>query len=231
MKISALPIKLTAMFLSAICVSIVVDLPRSQAGVITGATLFSGQAGTGPGVGLVSVPVVVTAIANNDNVGLLNNNITVAVKRFDQLGYIDIQFEYVNSGGVTEYELFEAVDNNTGSPWSRYQMQLGHGVGNSFTPSLGGDGLDFDDPDLDPAPTSTAFTTVATAEDQLTFSGGLHAAGLQTYRVRIDVPDAATPGAGGTFTLRQIPTPIPEPATAALSILAAAGILARRWRR
>jgi hypothetical protein len=81
----------------------------AHGGVITGATLFSGQSGTGPGVGLVSVPVVVTASPNNNNVGTDNNNITVAAKRFDQVGYIDIQFEFVNSDGVTEYKLWKLL--------------------------------------------------------------------------------------------------------------------------
>jgi hypothetical protein len=123
----------------------------------------------------------------------------------------------------------EAVDNNTGIPWSRYQMILGYGVGNSFVPSSGGDGLDFDHLDLDPAPNSTAFPIVAAGEVSLLFSGGIHSFGLQTYEVRIDVPDATASG-GGTFTVRQVPIAVPEPATAIIGLgaLAAMGALLRR---
>ncbi len=206
-------------------VAVAMALTATQAvgGIITGA-----QSATGPGLGLVSVPVINSFSPNNDNAGANSNNIAVAVKRFDNPGYIDIEFNFSNSLGVSEYEVFEAVDNNTGTPWSSYQMQLGYGVGASFVPSASGDGLDFDDPNLDPAPTTTAFSSVNAAEDVLLFSGGLHSSGLQTYRFRIDVPDAVQGRLGDSFTLRQIPTPVPEPSALILALSAVAGRLLRR---
>lgn len=199
---------------------------------IDSATMFGLNAGTGPGVGLVAVPIINTTLVNNDNeLGPGANNIDVVVKRFDANGVIDIEFNTTptavpgNPNNTTEYLVFEGVDNNTGTPWVNYTMQLGFGVGGSFTPSLAGDGLDFDFPTFDSPPTSTAFGGVVPGEDVLTFGGGLHAAGLQTYRVRIDVSDGFS-----SFTLRQIPVPIPEPATLALAGVAMIGVLGVRRR-
>jgi hypothetical protein len=186
---------------------------------------------SGPGLGLVAVPAVVTVLANNDNVpsvGVLDNNIVVPVKRFDNADYIDIVFTVTPSGGVTEYAVTEFVDNNTGIPWSSYTMQLGTGFGPGFVKSTAGDGLDFDDPSYDTPPMSTAMPTVITGmtsgdEDELVFTGANQGPGAQLYRFRIDVPDLSTLPAFGTFTLRQIPTPIPEPTAIALAGFALAG--------
>jgi len=194
-------------------------------------TISTANPASGPGVGLVVVPNIVTTTPNNDNeVGPASNNIAIAVKRFDANGFIDIEFNTVNSNGVTEYLIFEAVDNNTGVPWAAYTMQLGFGTGAGFVQSPAGDGLDFDAPDFDGGvPTSTAFAGVVTGEDLLTFGGGVHGAGLQTYQVRIDVPNLD--GARlGHFTLRQTPVPIPEPATLALAGAAMIGALGVRRR-
>jgi hypothetical protein len=193
-------------------------------------TITSANPASGPGLGLVAVPNILTTTPNNDNeVGPGSNNIAIAVKRFDSNGSIDIVFNTALSQGVTEYLIFEAVDNNTGVPWANYTMQLGFGTGAGFTQSAAGDGLDFDFPDFDGgAPTSTAFPGVVTGEDLLTFSGGIHAAGLQTYQVRIDVADLI--GRAPNFTLRQTPVPVPEPATLALAGLAMIGALCVRRR-
>jgi hypothetical protein len=123
-----------------------------SAGIVSGVTMFGPNAGTGPGLGTVSVPAIVTVAPNNDNVpaaGLPDNNIVVPIKRFDHNGNIDIEFRVTPSDGVTEYQLFESVDNNTGVDWSSYRMELGFGVGAAFVPSLAGDGLDFDFPTFD----------------------------------------------------------------------------------
>jgi len=110
-------------------------------------------------------------------------------------------------------------------------MELGFGTGAGFQQSTDGDGLDFDAPNFDGgAPTSTAFPGVNTSdEDMLVFSGGIHAAGLQTYQVRIDVPNLDGQRLG-RFTLRQRPVPIPEPATLALAGAALIGALCVRRR-
>lgn len=201
----------------------------SHAGIISSVQLFSGQAGSGPGLGFVSVPVFSTANPNNDNQlggGPLDNNITVPVKRFDNPGYIDIVFNVTNSGGTTEYKVFEAVDNNIFVPWSSYIMQLGFGVGSSFSNLNGaGDGLDFDDPNYDIFPSSSAFASVVNTEDMLVFTNGLQGSGSQTYQFRIDVPDGIS-----QFTLRQLPVAVPEPSLVLLGGLASFGIFVYRRR-
>lgn len=194
------------------------------AGVITAATMFGTNAGTGPGLGTVSVPAIVTVLANNDNVpsaGVLDNNIFVPVKRFDHNGNIDIEFHVNPSQGVTEYSVFESVDNNTGSNWTQYKMSLGFGVGALFVPSPSGDGLDFDFPNFDTPPTSSAMPTVVTGEDNLSFSGGIQTTAAESYQFRIDVPDLAgvVGAAGGVFTLRQTPIAVPEPSALALVLI------------
>lgn len=208
----------------------------ASAGVISGYTPFGPNAGTGPGLGTVSVPAIVTTAQNNDNSptpGAFDNNIIVPVKRFDANGYIDIEFSVTPTQGVTEYQFFESVDNNTGSPWSSHTMILGYGVGANFVASTAGDGLDFDSPNYDLAPTSSALPVVLTPnEDTLVFSGGIQGTGAETYQFRIDVPDVKTlPPGFGHFTLRQVPTAVPEPATLALAGLAVAALVVQGRRR
>jgi hypothetical protein len=211
-----------------------ISTSSAHAGIITSVQMFGPQAGIGTGLGTVSVPVIVTSNPNNDNQvggGPLDNNITVPVKRFNNVGYIDIVFNVVNSGisgsGTTEYKIFEAVDNNTFIPWTSYIMQLGFGVGAAFNNVGGaGDGLDFDDPNYDAFPVSSAFTSVVNTEDMLVFSNGIQGTGSQTYQFRIDVPDGIQ-----QFTLRQRPVAIPEPSSMLmLGGLISAGILAYRRR-
>lgn len=208
----------------------------ASAGVISVATQFGPNAGTGPGLGTVSVPAIVTTAPNNDNSptpGAFDNNIVVPIKRFDFSDYIDIEFAVNPSQGVTEYQFFESVDNNTGATWKSHTMILGYGVGANFVSSTVGDGLDFDFPNYDLAPTSSAMPIVGTPnEDTLIFSGGLQGTGAETYQFRIDVPDVTTlPPGFGRFTLRQFPEAVPEPATLTLVGLAVAGMAVQGRRR
>lgn len=188
----------------------------------------------GPGLGTVAVPAIVTVMPNNDNVPdpqKLDNNIFVPIKRFDHNGIIDIEFFVSPSSGVTEYQVFESVDNNTGVDWSSYQMVLGYGLGANFAKSGAGDGLDFDAPTYDLPPTSSALPVVAAPdEDTLVFSGGLHGAGAESYQFRIDVPDISTFDHFSRFTLRQMPVPVPEPAALALIGIALVGFAGCRLR-
>lgn len=186
---------------------------------------------SGPGLGSVSIPLISTVNVNNDNQtggGPADNNITVPIKRFDNVGYIDIEFNVTSTDGVTEYKVTESVDNDTNIFWNAYTMQLGFGTGAQFDPSDPGDGLSFDAPLYDLLPTSGAFSTVSTNEDILVFSGGVHNLALQLYTLRIDVPDNYS-----RFTLRQYPTAVPEPSTIALGTIALVGMVgfARRRRK
>src|SRR4051812_13987784 len=203
-------------FVAGLLVATAVLTSGASAGVITGVTMFGPNAGTGPGLGTVAVPVVNTFSPNNDNTNpnLPNdNNIVVPIKRFDNIGPIDIEFLVQPSAGTTEYFVFESVDNNTGVPWNTYHMILGHGTGAGFMPSLSGDGLDFDDPNYHPPPIASAMPVVNISEDHLVFNGGIHGAGAESYRFRIDVPNFPL---GPGFTIRQFPVAVPEPATFAL---------------
>jgi hypothetical protein len=206
-----------------------------------GASAFGGTiqatpapAVSGPGLGFANVAAVVTVQPDNDNVpsaNALDNNILVPLKRFDFPDYIDIQFTVAPSDGVTEYKVSEFVDNNTGLPWSSYRMVLGFGTGTNFVISPLNDGLDFDFPNYDTPPTSSAFPTVLTPdEDQLVFTGGLHGSGAQPYSMRIDVPNL-TGRLSPTFTLRQIPTAVPEPTTLVLTTVVALVVMMVRRPR
>ncbi len=205
----------------------------AQAGTIISAFQIVGH-----GLGAAYVPAIITGAPGNDNYApslAPNPNLVVVTKRFDHgdssnnpfLNSIEIQFSVGNPdpGGTTEYHFFESVDNNTGSNWDGYTVELGFNVSAGFTQSTAGDGLSFDAPGFDPTPTSTAFANVATSEDLLTFSTGVHSSGSEIYEFSIDVPDGIQ-----AFTLRQYPHLVPEPGTLALALGALAGVTLF-WRR
>jgi hypothetical protein len=191
---------------------------------------------SGPGMGFVNIALIVTPSPNNDDVpGVLpDNDIIVPQKKFDKVDYIDTEFTVTATSGVTEYQVTEGVDNNTGFNWSSYTMLLGFGTGASFTQAGGlGDGLDFDTgpPGGDNTPPlSASFPIVSRPnEDQLVFSGGVQGLGAQIYQFRIDVPDLIS--GNGKFTLRQQPVAVPEPSTIAFVGLAVVGLgMKRRFR-
>jgi hypothetical protein len=224
----------TRAFVGAGIVSALLLTTTTSAGIITHTSSIPpgpDPVASGPGLGLVSVPIIFTPFPNNDNVSggePTDNNIDVNLKRFDFNDYIDIEFTVSPSGGVTEYRVHEFVDNNTGLPWIGYRMQLGFGTGAAFVLAPPGSGLDFDAPLYDPPPTSTAMVPTLLSPNEIAFSG-FHAAGAQIYEVRIDVPDLSVTGFG-SFTLRQIPIPIPEPGSLVLAGLAAIGWLSYRRR-
>src|SRR3954463_14373998 len=167
-----------------------------SAGIILSGTPVAGS----PGLGNVTIPLILTSTPNNDNTADANsnNNITIATKAFQHNDYIDIVFvvqptaPFTNPGVATEYRVVEAVDNATGINWVNYTMQLGFGTGAGFTMTAPGDGLDFDTgtPGNDPPPSSTAMPIVSRPnEDTLLYSGGIHSSIQQTYEFHIDVPN------------------------------------------
>jgi hypothetical protein len=223
---------------SAMLVAAVLINSASAGIILSSATIPPGPpVASGPGLGFVSVPAIITLSPGNDNFPTdspLDNNIVVPLKRFDFNDYIDIEFTVLSTTSpvASEYQVTEFVDNNTGVDWSGYNMYLGFGTGAGFTLSPPGDGLDFDFPLYDAPPTSPAFGTVTpdASGDSLSFSGGTHGSGAQPYLFRIDVPNLGPIPGTGTFTLRQIPIPVPEPSAVVLACLALAGMTAYRRR-
>lgn len=203
----------------------------------------------GPGLGGFVVPQVQTPVQtpqpNNDNsAGTSANQIrlpgVVQAKPFGALGPIDIVFSLRVSGGTTEYSISEAVLNESGVAWGDFHFELGLGTGDDFAPFhkivfirptiLPG----FDTPDRDPGPTSSVFARVEHADDSISWSGGrVPPGGTVDFSLSVDVPDDPL-GSLGQFTLRQLPTAVPEPTPVLLlgSWLAALGAMASsRCRR
>lgn len=185
----------------------------AQAGIIAAVVSVGGPGGTGAGL-------PVTAAANNDNAGVGNPNLVLLSETFTAVAPIDAVFTVAASGGTTEYFSSNVtVNNDTGVTWIDFHFSL--------IPGVAGDGLDFDTPTLDPAPTSSAFATLAAGEDNLDWSGGsVPPGGVVIFTFSIDVPDAYT-----TFTLRAIPSVVPEPGSLALMGLGTLGLVGYGLRR
>lgn len=214
---------LIALARAAAIVAVCAWTATASAGLITSATV------SGPGLGTGVVPAIINFDDNNDEVpgAGTDNNLLVPIKRFDNNDYIDIVFTVTSTDGTTEYKVFESVDNNTGAPWTQYLMVLGFGTGANFVQSGSGDGLDFDAPEYNTPPVSSAFPGLATNEDLLVWSGGIHGTGAESYEFRIDVPDLQSQ----TFTLRQFPVPVPEPAGFTLAALGLALVVGAKKLR
>ena len=183
--------------------------------------------------GIFTSPNLGTSTPNNDNTTAASPN-TIGLPGFPGQGIpftsfspIDTVFNVQASGGTTEYFVSDAVVNNSGAAWSGFRLQLGSGVGANF--QLGGGIVipevlppDFDAPDFDPAPTSSAFASVGKSVAQLTWIDGTLASGSNSVlnlTFSFDVPDDLTSGGYTSFTLQQFPI-VPEPATLTLSALA-----------
>jgi len=170
------------------------------AGTITG-TAVAGPGGFGSGSTVTGLP------NNDDSVGFGNTNNIILSETFASIAPIDAVFTVADStpAGTTEYFATNVtVNNNTGVTWTDFHFQL--------IPTTAGDGLDFDFPTPNPTPTSSSFTVLVHGEDTIDWSGGAVPPGPTFFSLSIDVPDGL---AGGTFTLRSVPT-VPEPSTAAI---------------
>jgi hypothetical protein len=196
----------------------------AHAGTITSVTAFSL-----PGFSTGSIgPVGVTPAPNNDNTAVASANLVPAMVFFNTLGTAEFEFAVSDSGGTTEYRFTHPLINNTGVPWLGFTYELGFGTGAAFTPSTLGDDLDFDAPTFDPAPTSSAFSTLAAQADMLAWSGGtVNSIGSVFATFAIDVPDnlsAFNPARLDRFTLRLIPVVTPTVTEPPVMLLAALGL-------
>lgn len=200
----------------------------------------------GPGLGDVAVPqvqtLVETRLPNNDNsTGPSANEIrlpgVLSTKPFARPEPIDIVFALRESGGTTEYFFSETVTNDTGRPWGDFHFELGLGTLDDFVPFRDLVFIrptilpDFDAPDRDPPPTSSVFARLAHRDDAIWWSGGtVPPGGTVDFTFSIDVPDDPL-GSPNQFTLRQVPTLVPEPSALLLLIpgVFVLGAAARRW--
>jgi len=198
-----------------------------RAGEITGFNWFSGVASV---AGTVFSPP--SAPNNDDVIGTSPNSIFVTQKDYVGIGPVDLVFDIINTGGVTEYLVIEGVQNSTGLDWSSYHIELGFGNGAGFVKSTSGDGLDFDAPDFNsdfffnPAP--GFFPTVAVTEDDIIASGGVMPdfSFAGNFLFHVDVPDGIT-----SFTIRQSPIAVPEPSTLVMAVLGLLGLFVVGQRR
>lgn len=199
-----------------------------RAGEVTTFAWYSGVAS------LASTSISPLSAPNNDDVaGVSPNTIFVTQKDYVAIGPVDITFDVINSGGVSEYSVGEGVYNGTGVNWTGYHIELGFGHGTGFAKSLPGDGLDFDAPDFnsplvfDPAP-GFFFPTAFATEDDIYAGGGIMPdSGFAGYfRFSIDLPDGIT-----QFTIRQSPVSVPEPSSLVLCGLGLLGVGAAARRR
>ena len=188
-------------------------------------------------------PSLATPAPNNDNATASNpNNIPLPGTPGSGLTFIstdpiDTVFSVQVSGGTTEYFVSDLITNNSGATWNGFRLQLGSGIGANF--QIGAVVIpeillpDFDTPNLDPAPSSSAFATVVAAPLELSLSNGSLPSGITSHLsigFSLDVPDDMISGGYVNFTLRQFPIAVPEAATLTLSALGAIGLLFARRR-
>lgn len=187
---------------------------RRYAGTVAGILVLwnsVGLAGTvdgidgtaGPGLGVVSGTWFYTLNPNNDNVANAagDNGFGVDELIFDNPSPIDVQYSVAGSGGVTEYSVIESIFNFSPDTWIGIRLQLGFGTGANFRLAPESMGLDFDAPDLDPAPTSIIFPNAEVSSNSISWSGNEIPFGyVDAVFFAIDVPDGID-----HFTLRHIP--------------------------
>lgn len=198
-----------------------------RAGEITNITWFSGVASV---AGTVIMPL--SAPNNDDVVGPSPNGISVLQKDYRAIGPVDLTFDVSDTGGVIEYLVNEGVSNHTGLSWGYYHIELGFGHGAGFVPSAAGDGLDFDAPDFNSTfffnPSPGAFPLWTVNEDDILAYDGVMPDGAYAgnFEFTVDVPDGIT-----SFTIRQSPIAVPEPAACAFFALGSMALVIMRRRR
>jgi len=195
-------------FTLQICVVLVIAA-SAKAGIITAI-----GAASGPGLGSEGTFFFFTNSANNDNSPNAAGENAVGFDEtiFDFAAYMDIAFEVVDSGGTTEYSMFDSTFNFSAPTWIGFQLELGFGTGSAFERAGATSGLDFDFPDQDPTPSSSIFPSVTHTADLIVYDGDTMPFGfVDAIFWSVDVPDDIS-----SFTLRRTPI-VPEPGTGLLT--------------
>jgi hypothetical protein len=149
-------------------------------------------------------------------------NIVTVDKDFTDLQPIDIELptESLLGNFYFSYVVFENVTNLSGIAWNDFHFTLGYGAGDEFVQSEDGDGLNFigffglpvPPFPVSEVPYSSAFAAYEMLEDTLDWWDGLVAedesvdfgVGILVANIGPDIE---------AFTLREQPSPIPEPTT------------------
>lgn len=219
-------IKKTPVFIVAVTLTLLTTI-HVRAGAIMNVNWFSGVAS------VASTTFSPPSSPNNDDLaGPSPNTIFVHQKDYVGIGSVDLVFDVLDTGGVTEYLVTESVFNNTGLNWGSYHIELGFGIGAGFVGSASGDGLDFDAPDFNSPfffnPSPGFFPLETVIEDDILAYGGVmpYLSFAGNFLFTIDVPDGIT-----EFTIRQSPITVPEPSTLAFLALGSLALVMMRRQR
>jgi hypothetical protein len=208
---------------------------RDQKGIAFIAALICGSLAlltTSARAGLIiSGPYTAVGSAGNATATVISDfpvfDITSAAKSFTSIGPLDFVFPVTPNGVNTTYFVTEGITNNTDVTWTDYHEQLGVGTDGNFL--LDTEPATFLTPP-DGTFTSPSFPSVSVTPDEIDYNGGSVAPGQAiSITFSLVVPD----GAAGpdTFTLRQFPSAVPEPASLGVLGVGMIGLLARRRRK
>lgn len=207
----------------------------AAAGIALGALAGGGGAAAGQ---ITNLSIVTPAPNNDDVAGTANANLVEVTGFVGSLAPGDLVFVVRNSGGTTEYRLSAILNNDTGTSWSGFRLELGFGTGAGFVPVGPLGVVDFDLPERDPGPTGGAFPVLDHGAGSLTWSGGIVPPIVDNpFTFSIDVGDLVAaagmaPEGGYEFTLRQTPVAaISAPLPLVLLGAGLAGWGGLAWRR